>query len=152
MNNKRIVAKWLNTTIWDRGGFYRHIFMTEDFQWLAVDSDVYNFILTTYSFTKEYLLSTGDTKNWEKIFDKIEAGAPPDWVADDFKCSCGVWATMGKSWILHSSTCNFKVGPPAAVKNNDGRGDCFKCGQLTKQMGGGAYDVCENKECSWYNN
>ena len=49
------------------------------------------------------------------------------------------------------------TGPIKAVdknepKNNDGLDSCYRCNQLTRIAGGGAYQVCNNKDCSWYGN
>ena len=37
-------------------------------------------------------------------------------------------------------------------KNNDGLDRCYRCSELTRIAGGGAYQVCNNKDCSWYSN
>lgn len=39
-----------------------------------------------------------------------------------------------------------------APHNNDGRRDCYKCHQSTRIAGGGAYHVCKNEGCAWYDN
>lgn len=151
MANERVVIKWRNTSIWGNGvgTIYRHIFMTESMRWLPVDDNEFDCAFAGTSFTKEALLNNADNR-WRKIFEKIDAGLKPDWVAVDFKCSCGSWATMGMGWPHHDSTCSFKIGPPPEVKNNDGRINCYQCGGPTKQAGGGAYNICVDKECIWY--
>lgn len=37
-------------------------------------------------------------------------------------------------------------------KNNDGREVCFMCEQPTKVVGLGAYNVCANRLCEWFDN
>lgn len=148
--SERIVIKWRNVSIWgeEKGHNFRNVFMTEKLRWLPVDDSEYLCSFAGQSFTREYLIES-DIK-WIKVFSTIDAGLQPDWVAVDFRCSCGAWATMGMSWPFHDSTCSFKIGPPPEIKNNDGRQYCWECGEPTRQAGGGAYDVCKNKECSWY--
>lgn len=41
---------------------------------------------------------------------------------------------------------SWKIAP----KNNDGRTDCFVCHWTLKSVGWGQYQICENKECKWF--
>ena len=66
-------------------------------------------------------------------------------------CSCGAWSMYGEDWEEHDSLCSYydthkrAKGEP---KNNDGRYKCWACLRLLIIMGG--YQICNNKECNWY--
>lgn len=97
--------------------------------------------------TKAQLLAVDP--RWAQGLAKIESGElPPDWHI----CTCGAKAVMGMSWSEHTLLCNsITLLSPFGPKNNDGRVECYRCGEQTRQAGGGQYDVCSNPNCSWYN-
>ena len=69
----------------------------------------------------------------------------------DNGCSCGAWSMYGKDWDQHDGSCSYyddcerKIGMP---KNNDGRRFCYFCMDGVINMGG--YQICNNKDCTWY--
>lgn len=91
-------------------------------------------------------LIQGDA-NWKVAFERIYKGLQPDWCA----CSCGAQKVMGSNWVLHDKNCDHELKPnPFEPKNNDGRHNCFKCGAINKQAGGGLYSICPAQKCEWY--
>ena len=138
----KIICKW--------SGF--HLWQQQDLNGLALTNTGHYCVVSILNGvvglpnTKAQLLSA-DIR-WAEAVNKIEGdGYRPDWSS----CSCGSQVVMGNDWTDHTSMCDSLILPsPFGPKNNDGRIDCYRCGEKNRVAGGGQYNICSNIDCDWY--
>lgn len=136
------IAEWFGVNLWkDEGVVGNGLAYKKSGKWVVI-----SLLMTDDEYTMEEIITADG--NWTRAFEKIENGLKPDWCP----CSCGAKAVMGKDWTIHDQNCDHITKPsPFTPKNNDGRETCFMCWKMTHKAGGGSYDLCKNKDCSWYN-
>jgi len=144
-----VVAIWYGKALWHHEG-KRGLALFENDKWALVDQQFVGYNIEG-QFTKEKLISCDSV--WQIAFDNIEAGARPEW--SNRTCTCGAHSMYGEDWEHHTPTCWLNetiYRGPYTPKNNDNRGLCFKCGQITKQVAGWTtmHCLCINPNCSWY--
>lgn len=157
MSSNNIVAAWYGEYLWSKPGL-KGLALRSSRKWSMIDKGIFGMsIVSGSSFKKEELINSDPY--WQVAFDKILIkGLKPNVSHKGKDCSCGAWKLYGVGSENHSSECiyheDYKIYlfPENSPRNNDGRIKCYICGEPTKLVAQGLYQLCQNQKCIWYEN